>query len=373
MMRNKFYQLFQYFLVIGLLVFVNACAPDFLSTSEHETSTSETSTPETSTDLDSETDEDSPLSDACQEALDSLSLKSIFDTDGDKLPDVCVNSNLVHWTSPKSSDTPNFSGVGRYGGCTATLIETQASDPLAPAYILTNGHCVGRSYSLISGSDIFFDVDPRDLSDSDVSTYKTMSFFYYLGQRSEDYLIVEDKRVSFASMKDTDVAIVELNTTLAELKRLGVDAYSIANEPAAQESQLTNVGVPLSYMDSENVGLRRSECKHGETVSILEGVYSFANSFRHNCSIVGGNSGSPLFNSQNLRIVGVVNTAVNDGTDHQADCSLSKPCELNGDHINVFPEVNYGQYVDYVSECFTQEGYFNKDLADCGINEKFSL
>ena len=291
-----------------------------------------------------------------------LGLTAIYDSEGNKIHDSLVNSDQVNWTILTAESHSEYSGVGRYGGCTGTLIETGGGSG-APAYILTNGHCVGTG--LLSPNGVTIDQDANNL--------KKMYFKYYVENDTEDFLIVNNKTIKFASMDGTDVAVVELDTTLSALKELGITAFTLSATKPTLCTQARNVGVPLSGMREQNIGLRLSDCYIGDEVSLHEGVYRFTESIRHRCSIVGGNSGSPIFNRQTGAIIGVVNTAVNDNEVNTSDCALNKPCEISSSGAtSTEPEENYGQYIDFLTGCFS-EGVFDIDLSTCEIKDKFSL
>ena len=291
-----------------------------------------------------------------------LGLTAIYDEDGNKIPDSQVNTNQVYWTVLTSESHGAYSGVGRYGGCTGTLIET-GGDSSSPAYVLTNGHCVGTGLLSAQGVTI----------DQVANSSKKMYFNYYLENGADEYLPIDNKTIKFASMDGTDVAVVELDATLGELKDQGITAFQISSTKPSLCTQARNVGVPLTGVSSQNIGLRLSDCFIGDEVSLNEGPYRFVESIRHRCSIVGGNSGSPIFNKATGSIIGVVNTAVNDDAASSNDCVLNKPCEVSSSgEKTVESEENYGQYVDFLAGCFS-DGIFDIDLSSCGINAKFSL
>ena len=73
-----------------------------------------------------------------------------------------------------------FNGVGRYGGCTGSLLDTESEN--GPAYILTNGHCVGRvppasKYAPPKGA--YFDIS----QDSN----KSMTFNYFKDAQNSNF------------------------------------------------------------------------------------------------------------------------------------------------------------------------------------------
>ena len=317
-----------------------------------------------------EADEDPPASEPSRNScnfseLESMQLTAIYDRTGRKLPDTSVNSGEVAWITLNPEDHPSFNGLGRYSNCSATLVETNASDPAAPAYVLTNGHCVGSH--LLSGSEVV-------VNRSEVA-HKVMYLGYYHSLAAQGGMTsVAAKTIAFASMNTTDVAIVELDTTLAALKARGHCAYRLSGERPLTGIKVFIGGVPLTGVDQDHLGLHLVTCTLGETVSLREGDYHFSDSFRHRCSIVGGNSGSAVFDRAHKTIVGVVNTAVNDNASAQEDCSLDKPCEIAVDgSISTEVEENYGQYVYFLAGCFTSAGYFDSSLASCGIARKFGL
>lgn len=296
-------------------------------------------------------------------ATSSLNLSTIFDRSGFKLPDSDVNSAEVNWLILNGDKHSFFNGVGRYGNCTGTLIDSSEL-ATAPAYVITNGHCV--STSLISESGVLLN-QPEDSS-------KRMIFHYYKGFTSETVEIVRNKEITFASMDQTDAAIVELNITLTELKAKGICPFQISSSKPATGQKVQVVGVPLTGMNASNYGLRLSNCQIGETVAIREGNYSFPVSFRHRCSIVGGSSGSPVFETETYSIVGLVNTAVEDSALNNENCTLSKPCEVSSDgDISINTDDNYGQTIEYLSGCFDELGVFNHELNSCGVKTKFGI
>ena len=129
------------------------------------------------------------------------------------------------------------------------------------------------------------------------------------------------------------------------------------------------IGMPQSGV--QKLGLRKTVCKLGEQVSVQEGRYAFSQSYRHRCSIVGGNSGSAVFSRENYEIVAVNNTAVNDNSIGQEACSLNRPCEITkSGEKNVYYKENYAQPVIHLKKCFNAEGIFDKELTNCPIKEQ---
>ena len=180
----------------------------------------DSSSPEDKISQDSNTQED--FQSYCS-LLDNISINgAIFDCNGEKLSDTEVNSENVAWRnlSIENKEHHFYNGVGKYGSCTGTLLDTGANDN-APAYIITNAHCTGLGIhnGLPEGKGAYFDVS---------SGSKTMTFNYYLDATPESHIIIDSKIIRYSSMEATDVAIVELDATVGELKAKNLRAFSLA-------------------------------------------------------------------------------------------------------------------------------------------------
>jgi V8-like Glu-specific endopeptidase len=344
----------------GLLILVLLISCGKSSNPSTQTGSDTTSPP-----TDSDKNQNTIPHDCSFSELDSLQLSAIYNSKGEKLPDSSVNSSEIAWTILNPSQHPSFNGLGRYSNCSGTLLETNSSNSDAPAYVLTNGHCVGSS--LLGAEEVVLDR-------AEAAGKKMMLAYYNANVLGTSYTTVSARTIAFASMNQTDAAIVELNSTLAQLKTQGFCAYSLAADRPAKGTQVFIAGVPLSGVNSSKLGLHFASCSIGETVSLWEGDYRFLDSFRHRCSIMGGNSGSAIFDRHSKKIVGVVNTAVNDNAITQSDCSLNKPCEKDASGASsTNAEENYGQYVNYLAGCFNENGIFDATLSSCGITAKFGL
>lgn len=302
----------------------------------------------------------------CLNSSNSSSLKAIFDCDGNKLPDKDANSKEVNWIklSSKNEKHKKFNGVGRYGGCTGSLIDTQTGESSSPAYILTNGHCISYNRGLLPADGAFFDLGQT----------RAMTFdYYYDFEPIRDRKSYKTKNVLYATMDSTDIALVELEgVTLQELKILGINAYEISASIPEENKEIINVGIPATGLDE--VVLRYSLCKRKERVPILEGGYKFPNAYQLKCNVLSGSSGSPVFipeendDSSIRKIAWLVNTTVNDSSEGQNPCSLNRPCEVDDNGIKtVNTKINYMQGVSFLSSCFDDKGIFDKNLSSCKL------
>jgi Trypsin-like peptidase domain len=285
---------------------------------------------------------------------------AIFDRSGQKIPDREVNSDRVNWQMLSTKSDRKYNGIGlidvNYGMCTGFAIAT-GRNPQAPAYVLTNGHCQGKSGRLPNNREI--------LVDRSTKTQFTVNYFYDFKPKR---LTIPAKRLVYGTMKHNDIAILELNITQGELKQAGIELLQIAAKPPAVGEPSIVVGVPSEGVKDSLNYLHATTCQVGETANIKEDVYNWPKSIRHHCSIVGGMSGSPMISLKTNRVVGIINTGVNDNSAKQPPCSLNRPCEVGkSGTIQTFPQENYAQLVDRIPACFDRRGIFNLDLDACQL------
>lgn len=233
--------------------------------------------------------------------------------------------------------------------CTGTLIDTGV--PTAPAYLLTNGHCVG------------------DVGRAPQTTTIEHEWFgeatFLLAQGNEDNTLkVDVVQIAYSTMRHTDTAIVRLDTTLGELKQLGLRPVPITADEPAEGTPVTNVGVPFQDMAQDDWVLRRGECTLGSQHTLIEFSWLWFNVWSNDCpGIVMGSSGSPLFtldaDGQPTEIVAMINTTT--GGSRLSDggaCFLNRPCEVTADGPKFVEDTSYAQSVAGLGGCFTAEGNF---------------
>ena len=285
---------------------------------------------------------------------------AIFDRSGRKIPDRDVNSDRVNWQMISTAAGRKYNGIGLidvgYGFCTGFLFRTGVH-PTAPAYVLTNGHCQGSASRLPSEREIIVD-----------RSTKTKFVVNYFHDFKPDRLTIRVKRLVYGTMKNNDVAILELTKNQQELTRAGIVPLQLDTKPSALNEPLVVVGVPSEGIKDELNFLHSTTCKTGELASVKEDIYHWKRSIRHRCSIVGGMSGSPMISLKTNRVVGIINTGVNDNAEKQPQCSLNRPCEVSGNGtIQTFPQENYGQLVDRIPSCFDRQGIFNLSQSTCQL------
>ncbi|GAA1935812.1 hypothetical protein GCM10009775_29610 [Microbacterium aoyamense] len=222
--------------------------------------------------------------------------------------------------------------------CTATLIETGADT--APAYVLTNGHCVG------------LDGAPANKTIVDEEAFGEATFFQTADTADDDRLRVAASRIEYATMRGTDVAIVQLDATLGELRSAGAVPLEIAADPPAEGEVVVNVAAPTQGLEDDDWVLRRGDCAVGATKDVIEFSWLWLAAQRNDCpGVLGGSSGSPLIaDGEVVSIVNTTNTGV--PVERGDTCYLGKPCEVDGAAAVFVPETSYGVRVAGIGSCF---------------------
>ncbi len=288
---------------------------------------------------------------------------AIYDRQGHKIPDREVNSDRVNWQMLSVLASRKYNGIGSvdldYGVCTGFLIAPEGQHPNSPAYIVTNGHCQGTASKLPNPQDIMVD-----------RPTKTNFIVNYFHDFRAKRLKIPVKRIVYGTMKNNDIAILELTKTQQDLAKAGITPLRISRQPASLGESVIVVGIPSQGMKDSLSFLHAAKCHTGETVQLKEDVYHWNRSIRHHCSIIGGMSGSPMISLKTDRVVGIINTGVNDNAAEQPPCSLNRPCEIrkNG-RIETLAHENYGQLVHQIPTCFDRQGVFDLRTPGCNLEK----
>ncbi len=286
---------------------------------------------------------------------------AIYDRSGRKIPDREVNSDRVNWKLLSVAASRKYNGIGLidvdYGVCTGFAITTEVQQPNAPAYVVTNGHCQGSLSKLPNNRDIIVN-----------KPSKTHFIVNYFHDFKLDRLSIPVRRMVYGTMKNNDIAILELTKTQQELTKAGITPLKISVRPARIGEPLVVVGIPSQGVKDALNFLHAATCQTGATVHLKEDIYNWKKSIRHRCSIVGGMSGSPMISLKTRRVVGIINTGVNDNSERQPQCSLNRPCEVaaNG-RVQTFAHENYGQLVHQIPTCFNPQGIFDLQQPSCKL------
>lgn len=225
--------------------------------------------------------------------------------------------------------------------CSATIVDHGVDD--APAYALTNGHCAGGWGSY------------PDFVAQDEEAWGTVNVGLVAG--AEPGPQIEARSIVYSTMREVDVALVELTATLGEVKAMGVEPIAVAAENPAPGSPVVNVGVPVRDLAQEDWVMRGGACTLREQVDMLEWTWTWLDAWANDCpGVVMGHSGSPLI-SEAGEVVAVINTTTYAGLVRGGECWLHNPCEILPDGVTVVPRTSYASPVAGLGECFV-DGMF---------------
>jgi hypothetical protein len=291
-----------------------------------------------------------------------LAQAAIYDRNGNKIPDAEVNSSDVNWELLSAERGKNYNGVGVLEQetekfCTAFLLNTDGKEN-APAYAITNGHC----------SELRTEPGAKDIIVNRASNV-VFKLNYFLNEENR-VRSVRVRQVVYATMKGTDIAILELGATYGQLVKEGFTPLKIDRLPPQIGEPIEVIGIPMTGVNPSLSFLHRAGCEVGQTVNLREDVYQWERAIRTRCSIVGGMSGSPVVSLKSNRVVAIANTGVDDEALAQPECSINRPCEISTDgSITTFPKENYAQRVSDIPSCFDKEGIFNLNLPSCRLEK----
>jgi hypothetical protein len=233
----------------------------------------------------------------------------------------------------------NFEGIIKLSNCSGSLVILKGASQDSKAIAMTNAHCL-----------------PFAKHDQVYVNYPYQrSFSVFDGQGKLHPL--NSHRVLYATMIETDLALLETDKTYAEIER----AFNL--RPLVIDDILAPVGTPIDVVSGywETV----TSCQAEEIIPILkEHHWTWHNSIRYSvgCMTKGGFSGSPVI-IQNTRIVtGIHNT----GNNGRRDCSEMNPCEWgNQDHMPL--KRRYAQQVHKVYNCLDQAMQLDLSISACKL------
>lgn len=258
---------------------------------------------------------------------------------------------LAGLSSPAAADADgnarerSFDGIAALSNCSASLVRWPSSRPRDTALVLTNGHCHGNRF--LDRREVVVDRPHRravTLLDDDAS----------------DLVTVRTRRVLYATMFRTDVALYSLRSTYRQLRsRHGVAPLTVAAKAPADGSRLVVVS---GYWK------RTYRCSlNGFVHRLHEAQWTWWRSLRYSdggCRIIGGTSGSPILQPGGRRVLGVNNTVNEDGD----RCALNNPCEEDrAGRVTVHQGRGYGQQTWWLTTCVRRDRTFDVAKRGCRL------
>lgn len=261
-------------------------------------------------------------------------------------PEPDTEETLPEVAPPLTIDElPPYTGVVRLNAgsnCTGTLVETDADT--APAYVITNGHCVGDVGRAAQETTV------------DLDWFGTADFFAVQGNE-ESELVVDVAAIEYSTMHTTDMAVLRLDATLGELREQGVLPLRIIGAEPQPGAAVVNVGVPVQGLHPDAWVLRKGECALSEQGDLIEFRWLWFDVWSNDCpGVIQGSSGSPLI--ADGEIAAVINTTTAGIAEAVGGaCWLNRPCEVVDGTPTMRLDTSYAQSVAGIGACFSDAGF----------------
>lgn len=248
----------------------------------------------------------------------------------------------------KNNQNTQWNGVGKIlhddvGHCTASLLDTRNNNNKAvgPAYLLTAAHCVKSDYDDVAEETIKFN---------------------YFNDTPEAYKSYTIKKTIWQDYRHTDLAIMELDSTLAQLLEAGITPLQLAPKWRKKATDVLAVNAPEGLPEH---GIRLAACTQEPTRGYLvEGVRVSYGTLKNRCKdIRGGSSGSPVVDRKNGQIISVLATSTYGATIDEK-CLADAPCEIIDKQPVWSPDTIYALPADALSSCFV-DGVFTSTARAC--------
>ena len=237
-----------------------------------------------------------------------------------------------------------FAGTARLPGCSGSVVRWPAALDTDRAVVLTNGHCVRRPF--LGAREVLVDE-------------KRWTRVELLDGRGRVARVARAVRLQYASMYRTDVALLTLRETYADLAGDGVSPLSLA---ADGPSRGDRVRIPSGYWTEQ-----RACTTPGTAYRVHEREWDWWHSIRlparDGCAIRGGYSGSPIVSRGTGLVVGVANTGYVGGR----RCIDSACEEDRRGRVVMRKHMNYGQQTSWLLGCLDADRTFDLDVAGCRL------
>jgi V8-like Glu-specific endopeptidase len=263
----------------------------------------------------------------------------------------------------------DFNGIVKLSNCSGAVVKYADQSINSKALVLTNGHCIalpsmsnqilsffGSDYLSADNGKEFFALT-RYLGPGEVVYNAPVSRMMKVFTKQMDLVDVEAKKLLYATMTDTDLALYELSASYADLSLRGILPFTLSK---VQPKKDTSIEIVSGYWDK---GYR---CQIEEIVyQLKEGDWTFTNSYRYSptgCDTIGGTSGSPIIEKGKRLVVGVNNTNNEAGQ----KCTLNNPCEVdvNG-RVLIVANRGYGQATHTLYSCLDSNYKLDLKISTC--------
>nr|WP_232370000.1 serine protease [Xenorhabdus lircayensis] len=271
---------------------------------------------------------------------------------------ISAGSNALPFATAKDNGAPlmkstdpgaeKFRTVGKFMGgshCTATLISGEnISSKDTPALILTAGHCVNSG---VSTNDVIIDQPAAE------NWEYTPDYFI---DKKDSFSPIKINRILYSTMKNEDIAVLQLDATYGDLAKKGYHPLKLKKNLDMKHQPIVLTHIPVIGVDYNYAYLRKSECNiTGKSPLLYEGgaPWIWSPVFSVNCAgVVGGTSGSPVFEKGKTNVIGVLNTTT---TPEMTGCGGNRPCTVENNKGVPEEGASYFIPVDTIANALTKD------------------
>ncbi len=254
-------------------------------------------------------------------------------------------------------ENKQFAAVGRLHGamsCTAVLWSPSAQSS-GLAMVLTNGHCVQSFADRATSYETWL------LRPAPADWTVTFNIFADTQTAQKSYRI---KSILYSTMNALDLAILQLDVSLTQLKEQGLQPIPHAAKSPIAGSDIRVLGLPEQGFAPREQFLREARCAEETRVSVVEWYWHWFDLHRNSCADIGeGSSGSAVLNAEG-QIYALLNTTSQGGISES--CNRGSPCELHTSGAFTLANKNYAANVVDLPACFDENGSF-QFKADCPL------
>jgi Trypsin/Trypsin-like peptidase domain len=240
---------------------------------------------------------------------------------------------------------PTTAGAVALETCSGSVVRGPKAKAKDAALLLTNGHCVGRNL-------------PK--AGSAITNRAAKMKVRVLGDRGETMATAHTKKLIYATMTGTDVALYRLDKSYARLEAEGAKVFDLATKNAKPGQQVDMLSGTHKQTWS---------CSVANVVPKLrEGGYTLRSSIQYSedCRPNPGDSGSPMIDPATGELIGVHNTSNGLG----GVCTDGNPCEVDAYGITtVHIGRSYGQQTAMIPACLTTGSRIDLTQKNCELTK----
>ncbi|WP_033292925.1 S1 family peptidase [Amycolatopsis jejuensis] len=259
---------------------------------------------------------------------------------------VAVAATFALVTAPEASAaSTSFSGAVALSNCSGSVVKPAGTPLDAPALVLSNGHCLESGFPQ-PGQVIV-----------DQSSSRSFQLLSPDGQSSVG--TVRAKKIVYATMTDTDVSLYQLTDTYAGIQqKYGVAPLELVGSHPQAGTAIDVVSGYWKQIYSCSID--------GFVHELHEGNWVWKDSIRYTpgCATIGGTSGSPIVDRGTGKVIGVNNTANENGE----RCTDNNPCEVDeSGTVTVRKDARYGEETYGIPACLTPASEVKLDQQGCAL------